>query len=165
MQRNFACQRTRYFGLLMGLWAFQLVLGEHWFPVFGAETGLSVCEPAGHRMAFWVLFCQARCSSCKHWLLLLAPALGSGSRQGLKTLPEFWPISQALSQTIPIIMKLLLLPTSLLRGKPQSLCHAFGMRSLQTTCPFEWREPMNCSTACEKCSHTATIPGRALWML
>lgn len=31
------------FVLFMGLWAFQLVLGEHWFPVFGAETGLSVC--------------------------------------------------------------------------------------------------------------------------
>lgn len=90
---------------------------------------------------------------------------GSGFRQGLNTLQEFQIISQALSQTIPIIIKLLLLPTSLLRGKPQSLCHGFGMRSLQTTCPFEWREPVNSSTACEKCSCTATIRGRTLWML
>lgn len=64
----------------------------------------------------------------------------------LRTLP------QALFQAIPIIIKLLFLPISQLRDKPQSLCHTSTL-----TYPFEFRELMNYSTACEKQSHIAAI--------
>lgn len=64
------------------------------------------------------------------WGLFISSEAVSGSQEGLNTLQEFGIISEALSQAIPIILKLLLPPTSVLTGKPQSLCRASGMRCL-----------------------------------